>query len=442
MSHHPTSTGLVPRRDQPFRALKPLALCWLAAASTLATTARGQGLLDIGPSFVEEMDVPFTGSINSSIGWDSDPGAGPSTSGTSGSGRRPDDSRGESIVWQNSINLDYDVKMRGRNRLRFHAGYTNLFYFEPPAGGDDMDHNGEFVIDYSRQISRSLTVSNALFLSYETEPNYDIGVSVNQGNTGYFLGSNRLSGTYRWNRRFSTVSGYTISSILYEDDTLDQESYIRHVLSQQFRYAFRRRLVGTLTYRFGLTNYDEAPEDESGDYSSHTVMAGVDYQWNRRLSMSVSAGGEYRTYDAEGADSEVAPRVEAVLNYIVAKRTTARWVNSFSLDDTGRAGSQSGGYSYRTGLSLQHVLTRRLNANLSLNYVHQDFGDSLDLDTEAASSFDASTEDTFYANVGFNYRLWKTWSLTGSYSYTVVDSDDPFSEYDRSRIFVGVSYSF
>jgi hypothetical protein len=323
------------------------------------------------------------------------------------------------------------VRMRGRNRLGFRGSYTNLFYFDPPAGVDDMDHNGQFVMDFSREISRSLTLSDSLYLSYETEPNYEIGVAVNRGNTGYFLGSNRLSADYRWNRRFSTVTGYTVSSILYDEDTLDAESYVRHQLSQQFRYTFKRRLVGTFTYRYGMTLYDT---NDTGDYFSHSALAGVDYAWNRRLSVNAAAGVEYRTYDDGTLDDELAPRVEASLNYILAKRTSARWVHSLSLDDSGRAGAQSG-YAYRTSLALQHTLTRRLGTSLSLNYIHQEYGDS-------PEGLPDTTEDTFYTSLAVNYRLWKTWSLTGNYSYTVVSSDDEFAEYDRHRIFFGVSYVF
>lgn len=415
----------------------------LGAAVVVASGVGAQGLMDIGPRYWPELDVPLTGSFNSSIGWDSEPGAGSGFSTGSGvGGRDPGAPEGDSMVWQNSINLAYQAKSKGRNRFGITGNYSNLWYFDPPAGVDEFDNTGRVTVVLARELTRSLTLTNSAYVSYQTDPDFDTGETVNQRTTGYFLGSNNLSADYQWNRRLTTVTGWRISSVLYEDDTLDNESYVRNELSQQFRYAFKRRLTGTLTYRYTIADYEESEVGDDSDYQASVVLAGVDYAWNRRLSISASAGVEYRTYDASDFDDEVAPRVEAAVNYILAKRTTARWVNAFSLDDSGRTGSQSGGYSYRTGLSLNHIFTRRLSGNLALNYVFQNYGDSVEIDGVQSGGINEGDENTFYASIGFNYRLWKTWGLTGSYSYSMVNSDDELSDYDRSRVFFGVSYTF
>jgi len=373
----------------------------------------------------EQVDIPLSGNYSSALGWDSDAGSrdtGFSRQGTTGN-------EGESIVWQNSLNVNYGFKLKGRNSLGFGANYSNLFYFNPAPGVDQMDHNARVSLRYSRQVNRSLTVSNATYVSYETEPNYDIGLSVTRPTSGYFLGSNRLSANYQWNRRFSTVTGYSFSTILYEDQSLDNESYYRNSLTQDFRYAFKRRLSGTLSYRYNWTVYED---NDEGDSVTQSVLAGLDYQWNRRLSVSGKAGVDYRAYDGE-QDSEVAPRVEVGLSYILAKRTSASWRNLLSLDDTGRAGSQTG-YSYRSSFGLSHGFSRRLGGSLSLNYIHSDYGNSVD-------GLEDGVEDTIYTGLSLNYMLWRNISLNANYNYSFSTADGQ-EDYSRHRLFVGMSYAF
>jgi hypothetical protein len=226
------------------------------------------------------------------------------------------------------------------------------------------------------------------------------------------------------------VTRYTFSTIIYDDETLEQEGYMNHQFSEQFRYSFKRRLSGTATYRYGMRTYEDNGE---GDYGSHSLLAGINYGWNRRLSLTANAGLEYRLYDGE-IDDQLAPRVEASASYTLAKRTRARWVHSLSLDETGRAGEQSG-YTYRTGLSLNHGVTRRLNTNASINYIFADYGDS-------PSGLEDSTENTFYGSLGVGYNVWKNVSLTANYTYSLVSSNDGSEDYVRHRFFAGVSYAF
>jgi opacity protein-like surface antigen len=412
-------------------ALRPFAVAIAVLLSLgLGSGVRGQGLLDIGAGPLEAINLPLSGSFNSSLGWDSDAGSRSSGQGGVGRGATSTGPSGESAVWQNTLNLSYGRAFSDGRNLSVNGNYGNVFYFDPPPGVDDMDHNFRMSASYSHQLSKSLSISDSIYISYETEPNYDVGLSINRPNSGYFLVSNNLSADYRWNRRFTSVTRYTFSTIVYDDEALEQEGYVNHQFSEQFRYSFKRRLTGTATYRYGMRTYEDNAE---GDYSSHSLLAGINYGWNRRLSLTANAGLEYRLYDGE-IDDQLAPRVEASASYTLAKRTRARWVHSLSLDETGRAGEQSG-YSYRTGLSLSHGVSRRLNTNASINYIFADYGDS-------PSGLEDSTENTFYGSLGIGYNVWKNVSLTASYSYSLVSSNDGSEDYVRHRFFAGVSYAF
>jgi hypothetical protein len=294
-----------------------------------------------------------------------------------------------------------------------------------------MDHNFRASMRYRRQINRSFSLTNNTFVSYENDPNYDIGLSVNRPTSGYFLLANTLSGTYQWNRRLSTVTSYSFNTIVYEDQSLEGEGYRRHQFSNQFRYSFKRRLTGTLTYRYGFSEYED---NEEGDGVNQSLLAGVDYNWNRRTSVSFKAGVEHQSYDDAEREDEYAPRLEAAFGYVLGKRTNIRWSHSLGFDDTGRAGSLSG-YTYRTYLSIGHGFSRRLNGSLSLSYVHSNFSDGVD---DAPDS----QEQSYFANAGLGYQLWRNISVQANYSYSLVTDDDDPEDYRRHRVFLGLMYSF
>lgn len=422
MTTHPSN----PEKQR--RPCRPIGrwLAGLLGGLSLTGGVAAQGLLELGESFLEEAELPFSGAYSSSLGWDSD--AGNRNRGFSSRGRSITEGGG-SMVWQNSLSLGYGVKMGKNDSLSFNGSYANTFFFDPPPGTDDMDHNLRVGLRYSRQVSRQLTLSDSAYVSYEMDPNYDVGLSVTRPTSGYFVASNSLRAQYQWTTRFSTSTGYSFSTILYEDSSLDRESYLRHGLTQDFRYSFKRQLTGVFTYRLGFTDYEG---NDNGDSYTHALLAGADWKPKRRFSMTGKVGANYRVYDGD-LDNRWAPRVELGLNYAVAKRTSAQWLNMLGLDDTGRAGSQSG-YTYRSSLSVGHSFTRRLSGNASVNYIHSDYEDGL-------GGLNDATEDTISLRLGASYSLWRAVSVFGNYSYTLI-SEDGMDDYRRHRVLLGLSYAF
>ena len=107
----------------------------------LGPNVRSQGLLDIGAGPLEAINLPLSGSFNSSLGWDSDAGSRSSGQGGVGRGATSTGPSGESAVWQNTLNLAYGRAFSNGRNLSVSGNYGNVFYFDPPSGVDDMDHN-------------------------------------------------------------------------------------------------------------------------------------------------------------------------------------------------------------------------------------------------------------------------------------------------------------
>lgn len=395
--------------------MKKIAIVTLAVGLSVSVS-KGQGLLSIGANKDYEDKIPFSVTLASSIGWDSNMNAGSIH-------------EQESAYWQNGVSLVYSTGDK-RNHLNLGAHYSNIWYMDAAPFTEDIYHNARFTLDYVTEVSPRLVVSDSFYLAYETEPDYLIGASTNRRTNQYLYGYNNLSVSYAWAPRFSTVSGYTITGIWYEEDVNQTMDRLEHILSQQFRYSVSPITTATLDYRFKVADYDNNP---GGDYLAHYLLAGVDHSFSPLLASSLRIGAEFRDYDGD-LGSETRPYLEGALNYRAGKHTILRWYHFLGMDDSDLVGFASG-YSYKTGLSVQHQITDRLSGNLGLHYLHQAFEDS-------PYGLPDQDDDTFAGSAGVDYRLWRNIGLNATYWYTNVNSDNIYREYERHRISFGVTATF
>jgi opacity protein-like surface antigen len=379
------------------------------------TTARSQGLLSIGANRDFEEKVPFSVTVASSVGYDSN--------------MNSSAEEHESGYWQNGVSLYFPTGDK-RNHLNLGLHYSNIWYFDPAPGSDEFYNNGRVTLDFVRQISPRLLIADSLYVAYETEPDYLIGASVNRRTNQYLYGYNNFSVTYAWTQRFSTVTGHTITGIWYEDDILEGSNNLTNIFHNQFRYSLSRTTTVTLDYRYSITEYEDNPDADS---QSHFILLGVDHSFSPQLAGSLRGGVQLRSYDGPLDDRDV-PYVEGALNYRVGKNTTLRWYHWLGLEDQDLAGFQSG-FSYRTGLTVEQRLTDRLTGSLSAHYIWQEY-------SESPVGLPDQTDNTFAGSVGLDYRIWRNIGLNASYWYTNVDSDSPFREYERHRVSVGITATF
>lgn len=395
--------------------MKNVAIATLAAGLTLSAV-HGQGLLSIGADKDYEEKIPFSVTLASSIGWDSNQN-------TSSFNEQ------ESGYWQNGVSLLYSTGDK-RNHLNVGAHYSNIWYFDPAPGTDEVYHNARFTLDYVKDVSPRLTIADSFYLAYETEPDYLIGASSNRRTSQYLYGYNNLAVSYAWTRRLQTVSSYTITGIRYDDDATNYNDRLEHILAQQFRYAISRTTNATLDYRFKIRDYEH---NDDANLTAHYVLAGVDHSFSPLLAGSLRVGAEFLDYEGP-VGSHTNPYVEGALNYKAGKHTTLRWYHYLGDDSSDLPGFQRG-YSYKTGLSVNHQFSDRLSGNLGLHYLHQEFSDSI-------AGLDDQEDDTFAGSLGVDYRVWRNIGLNATYWYTNTSSDNAFREYERHRISFGVTATF
>jgi hypothetical protein len=166
------------------------------------------------------------------------------------------------------------------------------------------------------------------------------------------------------------------------------------------------------------------------DFRSHFALAGIDHAWSQRTAVSVRAGAEMFKSDRV---ETVAPYAEMAVDHQVARRTTVRWFTALGFDGAELQEFDSR-YSLRTGLNAMHQVDRRLTVNGGLSYVYSEF--------DGGSEIPSVIENSIFVSAGLSYLLWGKVALNANYSYTMLDSDSEFREFDRHRVSLGMSANF
>ena len=387
----------------------------IVALSGFGNPAFSQGLLGIGTSGSEiTQSSPLKISVGVDAGYDSN------------STTSAKDENSSAYVGA-GVGLFYTFANE-LTRLDLGGNLGAQYYDDAGSMNDNVFYNTRFTANVSHEISDRFRITNNGLVSYETEPDYFIGASVALRDDQYLFFYDRISGFYEINKRWSSVTGYGIEGITYEDEILsEREDRLTHTISQQLRYSFTPKTTGRAEYRLKATDYDSIDYDSM----SHFALAGVDHRFSETTVGTLVAGAEFRDYEDMGSDS-TSPHAEAALTHRLSDRTSLRWLARAGLEDNEIFGF-SERYSYRTGITMDHAFTDRLRATGGASYVFSDFEGDI---------YESMTEDTIALQAGLAYRVVQNVDLRLSYYFTQNDSDDENRDYDRHRVSLGATASF
>jgi hypothetical protein len=386
----------------------------------LTGAAQGQGLLSIGNNGddFEQEDIPLTWTVSGYVGYDSNINS-------------IDIDEESSIYLQAGIGTQWSGGSR-TTRYTLGASASVLYYF------DDVTVNDDENVYYSVRLqgsvvhraTRRLTISDSAYVTYEYEPNQQIGATVSRRTDQYFYLYNNLALSYAWTRRFSTVANWAVSTIVY--DGSDIEDRVTNLLGAQARYMWTRATTLVGEYRFAITDY----ENGGSDYTAQYLLAGVDHMFNRNTMGSIRAGVELRDYDNYGNNSS--PYVEASLVQRLNEGFSLRWAARYGLEDN-ELGSFERRESLRTGVTAQYEFSPRFTGTAGLTYVHSELKDP------RSAGVNEGEEDFLGINLGLSYLLYSNMRVEGGYSFGTLDSgiDSGISrDFDRHRVWAGVSATF
>ena len=383
----------------------------LAAASLVGLSgAQAQGLLSIGADNDFDASLPFTVTIATAVGYDSNNNV------------APDGFENETGYLQGGIVLSY-ASVSPVTRVKVGGQYSGFYYFDNAPGDDDYLDNWRATLNVVHDVSRRLQLGFNGWIAYEFQPDFAVGQTSSRSNDQYLYGYANISAAYMLSTTWTSVTNYTFSAVEYEDGNSDDR--ISHTISQQFKYLVSRLTALTAEYRFTTHDYDRG-----FDYDSHYVLLGANHAFSRQLTGSIAGGVQILDY-ADGGDS-TDPYVEGALNYRLAEETALRWYLRYG-DDATNSGTHVERNSFRTGLTVSQSFGPYLSGNAGVHWVHQMFEDG------TTDDFD---EDTVYLTLGLGYQIFDNMLLNTQYSYTNLSSDQEFRDYDRHRISLGASMTF
>jgi len=398
-----------------------VALSGLLAIFLVCTSASAQGLLSLGQHFEIEGFKPWTASLSSQVGWDSNPGA---------SSQDGNDDKGSAYL-QNDVTLGYTLKNQ-TDQIDLTGNYSNQWYEDPGPGVQKSNNNWKIAANYTRKESRVLTIQDTFYIAHQTQPDFGVGLTLNRPTNGSLAFYNGLSVSCALSPVLSFISGYNLTDVRYDDEIFQTEDYLDNLFSEQLKLQMSRRTSGSFSLRYEITRYEHNPNADSHTYFA---LVGLDHQFSRYLQGSINVGAEMREYDGPLGNS-ASPYLEASLNYQASQYTNWRWYANIGQSAAGNSGQQNG-LSCWTGLSYQRQLTALLSLNLAINYEWTTYSGGPTITPGD------DTQQMVSASANLSYKLWRNVSLTAGYTFTdVVGSSALVTSYRRQQATLGLTASF
>jgi opacity protein-like surface antigen len=195
-------------------------------------------------------------------------------------------------------------------------------------------------------------------------------------------------------------------------------------------YAFLPEVKAVAEIRHQDVYYKKLGEirNKSSDY----LMAGADYAFAKKLTASGRLGSEWRHRDAE--QSSTSPYAELSLKYDYTQDSFVSGGYVYTLEESSDITRFNDSKVNRGFVTVQHHLTALIVASGSVTYES-----SVLQGRRTVSNID---ENTFRSGAALSYLPTKNWTVSGSYDYDQVNSDDRGRAYVRHRVGVSASYSF
>ncbi len=316
-----------------------------------------------------------------------------------------------------------------RTKLTLDLGAGATYFWDRE--GDDIDYSVSAGLGLTHRLSPRLLLTLTSSQQIQSEPDFAlVGAASRRTDGEYLYGVTRLDLAYQWTARFQTVSSYSFINVIYfENEERRTEDRFEHYVSQQFRYLWTPTTTLVAEYRFGYVDVLDVARDSHSNY----FLVGADSVLSPRLSGGFRVGAEIREF--EQGSSRTSPFGEGNLAYAYGPNgSQLQLVTRYGQELPDDALSQSRD-TFRIGLKLNHGFTPRLSGQLETYYQNNEVNGR-------GGVQDGFQEDIYSVVVGARFLVTENLSLRTGYSFTMIDSDDSFREYERNRIWIGAALMF
>jgi hypothetical protein len=357
----------------------------------------------------------------------------------------------------------------GTAQTAVQASYTYAFKWyddKPPGNADDYDQNHTFNIGLSHVFTPRWQMSLGDSFVIGQEPD-----TLRAQSDPIVIVYQRIPGDNIRNYGFITLNGqitplfglefgYQNSFFDYDDSGTDFDFFgnvlpslsglldrVEHSGHVHGRFQIQPNTVGILGYTFRENNYtadevisNDGHRSDVRDSRMHYIYLGAEHTFRPDFIATAQAGASFIDYynDPSG-ESDVAPYVQATLTYLYRPDSslTAGFKydrNATDLfDPTAAAGLTQDAQSAVFWLSIAHHFTPRISGSL----VGQIQNSSIN-----GGTFNETTDLYYLFGINLEYRFNTYLAAHVGYNFDRLDSDLPGRDFDRNRVYMGITASY
>jgi hypothetical protein len=258
--------------------------------------------------------------------------------------------------------------------------------------------------------------------------------------------------------------GYANSYFNYDDDNAIDIPFLwfaqpslsglldrmTHMIHLDGRWIMRPATVGVLGYQFSLTDFTG---DEVLGYSfggvpimsdarnnrSHYVYVGADHAFRPDVSGSIRVGGRYNDYYNDPFDKDgISPFVRGSLRWAFAQYSYIEGGLGYDRTATDLFGVSGGSFVRDQDAatifgSIKHRIMPKLFGSLTAQFQNSMFN---------GGPFDGEMEQFYLAGLNLEYRFNRHFAAHVGYNYDLLESDVPGRDFDRNRVYLGVTAAY
>ena len=335
-----------------------------------------------------------------------------------------------------SVNIGASMSdVDSRTQLSFNGNAGGIFYLDKMRfGSNQVLSNTNFSSVLTHIIDPTLRYSATLNLAYQPEPDYQSGVTSPRRMGDYFQAyfSNNISKA--WSNRLSTISGFTLSMLDYQESLSSTEDNSNFGLNHTFRFKWNTRAATLLEWRGNYTD-----RKYGYDSFSNFVLGGVEYALDKYTNATLKLGPQFKHISGRGTRTSLS--VEGAVDRMVTSRIACGIFVRLADESTE---TYSYGQSYESNLATRIGVrgSYRFNPAWTLsgdiNLIRSDFSNGEGIYTPDR------TETTWNFSTHLNCTLSRQWSAQLTYSFTNGQYSGGLSRpsYVRNVFTLGTTYNF
>jgi len=263
---------------------------------------------------------------------------------------------------------------------------------------------------------------------------------------------------------FGLEGGYANSLFNYADDNHFDDPFFRvaypslsglldrmeHQIHLDGRLTLSPSTVGILGYQYSQTDFtgDEtigytyegrALVSDSRNNRSHYAYLGADHTFRSDLTGSLRVGARYNDYynDPSGEDG-VSPYVRGSVRWSYSENGYVEGGIGYDRTATDLFGVSEGDFvrdqdAATIFASVSHQILPKLFGSLTAQFQNSSFN---------GGPYDGDNEQFYLAGLNLEYRFNRHFSSHVGYNYDLLNSDVPGREFDRNRVYLGVTATY